>query len=181
MCPTRRKGRRRHRGKRCRHRARARRLGRRAHRHVHLHRRCCRAGERYGQPGDPDRRAAGRRAQRGRRRVRRYRRGRRRHLGARARQYGANQTALNRLARADGRLAQVRGPVAYGGPCQQDRPVELPARVPGCAYYPQPHQDLGGTDGRLLVRTQAHGFRCRHDRYERCCQDGRHGQGREVL
>ena len=51
-----------------------------------------------------------------RRRVRRHRRGRRQHLGARAGRYGANQTALNRLARADGRLAQVQGPVAYGGP-----------------------------------------------------------------
>ena len=41
--------------------------------------------------------------------------------------------------------------------------------------------DLSGADGRLLVRTQTHGFRCRHDCHERCCQDGRHGQGREVL
>ena len=59
--------------------------------------------------------------------------------------------------------------------------VELPARGPCCAYHPQPHQDLSGTDGRLLVRAQAHGFGRRHDRYERCCQDGRHGQRREVL
>ena len=60
----------------------------------------------------------------------------RQHLGARARQHGADQAALDRLARAGGRLAQVRGPVAHGGPRQQDRPVELPARGPGCAYHP---------------------------------------------
>lgn len=98
-----------------------------------------------------------------------------------ARQHGSDQAPLDRLARADGRLAQVRGPVAHGGPCQQDRPVELPARGPGCAYHPQPHQDLSGTDGRLLVRAQTHGFRRRHDCHERRCQDGRHGQGRQVL